>query len=246
MPDELAFRPARPRRAFDEIVTQVRGMLRDGSLRPGDRLPSERLLAEQFGVSRNTVREAIRMMEISGLVRLKLGAAGGAFIAEPDPGIAARGLADALQLTTLSLSDITEARLWVESIVVRVACERMTEEQLRALHDNVDEVSKLSAEGNWERKAIVHVEFHNLLADATGNPVMAVLMRSMADLLRELALAVGPSTDDIIVRSRRRLLRHLRNRDADKAVLEMQRHLKRLHRMWLTGAYQGSRTSRPG
>lgn len=236
MASELTFQPARPRRAFDEIVAQVRGMVRSGELQPGDRLPAERVLAEQFGVSRNSVREALRMMEISGLVALRTGAGGGAFVAEPDPGVAARGLADAFQLDGLSPSDVTEARLWLESTVVRVACERMTEEYLQALYDNVNEAAQAAGEGDWERTALVHVEFHNLLADATGNPVMSILMRSMADLLRDLALAIGPSSDDVIVRSRRRLLRHLRNRDGDKAAEEMRRYLNRLHRMWLITA----------
>jgi GntR family transcriptional repressor for pyruvate dehydrogenase complex len=236
MASELTFQPARPRRAFDEIVAQVRGMVRSGELQPGDRLPAERVLAEQFGVSRNSVREALRMMEISGLVALRTGAGGGAFVAEPDPRVAARGLADAFQLNGLSPSDVTEARLWLESTVVRVACERMTEEYLQALYDNVNEAAQAAGEGDWERTALVHVEFHNLLADATGNPVMSILMRSMADLLRDLALAIGPSSDDVIVRSRRRLLRHLRNRDGDKAAEEMRRYLNRLHRMWLITA----------
>jgi DNA-binding FadR family transcriptional regulator len=60
--------------------------------------------------------------------------------------------------------------------------------------------------------------------------------------MRDLVLAFGPSTDDTILRSRRRLLNHLGNRDAEKAVQEMDRHLKRVHKMWLTGAYEGSRT----
>jgi DNA-binding FadR family transcriptional regulator len=242
MAGELVFEPARPTRAVDGIVAQVRAMLARGEVGTGDRLPTERVLAEQFGVSRNTVREALRMLEISGLVTLKAGATGGAFIARPDPGVAARGLADAFQLTGLTLSDLTEARSWIESIVVRVACERMTEEHLRALHDNVAEASKLTAAGDWERKVVVHVQFHNLLADATGNPVISIMMRSLAGLLRDLAVAVGPSTDDVILRSRRRLLRNLRDRDADKAVREMNRHLEQLHKMWLTGEYEGSRT----
>ncbi|HEY0572970.1 MAG TPA: FCD domain-containing protein [Pseudonocardia sp.] len=236
MASELTFQPARPRRAFDEIVAQVRGMVRSGELQPGDRLPAERVLAEQFGVSRNSVREALRMMEISGLVALRTGAGGGAFVAQPDPGVAARGLADAFQLNGLAPSDVTEARLWLESTVVRVACERMTEEYLQALYDNVNEAAQAAGEDDWERTALVHVEFHNLLADATGNPVMSILMRSMADLLHDLALAIGPSSDDVIVRSRRRLLRHLRNRDGDKAAEEMRRYLNRLHRMWLITA----------
>ncbi|GAA5153620.1 FadR/GntR family transcriptional regulator [Pseudonocardia eucalypti] len=238
------FEPVRSQRAFDVIIGQIRAMLRSGELRPGDRLPSERALSEQFQVSRNTVREALRMLEISGLITLRKGATGGAFIAKPDPGVLANGLSDAIQLTAISLSDLTEARLWVESMIVRVACERMTEEHLQALHDNVEQAGKLSAQGDWERKAVVHIEFHNLLAQATGNPILSILMRSLTEVVREIGIAAGPATDDVTLRSRARLLGHLRRRDADQAVAEMEHHLRRLHEMWLTGAYEGSRTPR--
>lgn len=238
---ELRFRPARPRRAFDEIIAQIRAMLQRGELKPGDRLPPERVLADQFAVSRNTVREAIRMLEISGLVTVRQGVTGGVFIAQPHSSILSRQLADALHLTNFSLSDITEARLWLESIAVRVACERMTDADLGALEANVEQAAKLSAEHQWERRAMVHVEFHKLLVNATQNPLLIMLVYSLLDLLPDIIKAAGPSTDDTVMKSRQRLLAKLRERDADGAVREMERHLQRLHKRWLTGAYQGSR-----
>lgn len=238
----MTFQPARPRRAVDEIITQIRGSIQRGELGPGDKLPSERALAVQFEVSRNTVREALRMLEISGQITVRKGATGGAFITQLDHGAAARNVSAALQATNVSLSDFTEIRLWLEPQIARAACERMTPECLQALEDNVKEAAKLAHVGDWERKALVHVEFYNLLADATRNPVTAVLVRSLSELLREMVLTLGPSTeeDDIILRSRRRLLGHLRKGDADKAAQESERHLKRLHRMWLAGTYEGS------
>jgi DNA-binding FadR family transcriptional regulator len=206
----------RPRRAFDEIIDHVRGRLREGALRPGDRLPAERELADQFGVSRNTVREGLRMLEISGLIEVRKGSAGGAYISKPTFAELARTMAEVFQLTNFSVSDIAEARIRIEEIVIRVACERMTDQMLRQMESNVAEASRLPAEGDWDRKALVHVEFHNLLADATGNPVLIVLMRSLSDLLRQLVLAIGPSADDVILQSRRRLLTHLRNGNADR------------------------------
>jgi DNA-binding FadR family transcriptional regulator len=229
------FQPARPARAFDAIIAQVRERLRNGELGPGDRLPAERELAAQFGVSRNTVREALRMLEISGLIMIRKGATGGAFIAQPDSSSVAQSMSDALWLTTFSLTDMTEARECLESAVIRAACQRMTEAHLRAMEQNVAEASRLSLAGDWERKALVHVEFHNLLANATGNPVLMVLMGSLSDLLREMVFAVGPSKDDVILQSRRRLLTHLRNGNADRAVAENARHLRQVQRMWLTG-----------
>jgi GntR family transcriptional repressor for pyruvate dehydrogenase complex len=235
-----SFRPARPTRAFDEIIEQVRTMVRSGELRPGDRLPAERALAEQFAVSRNTVREALRMLEISGLIQLKRGATGGAFIAEADAGKVATSMTDMLELGQLSLTDLTEARTWIESIIIQVACERMTDEVYARLEANVAEAAKLSELRDWEEKAKVNVQFHVILAEATANPVMVALSQVIMQVMEKVVLAVGPTEDDVVLRSRRRVLKHLKNRDAEAAVAEMERYLKKMHGLWISADYAGA------
>ena len=81
-PRRAEFSRIRNLRAFEEIADQIRRELSDRRLRAGDRLPPERVLAEQFGVSRNTLREALRSLENAGLLRLQKGATGGAFVRE--------------------------------------------------------------------------------------------------------------------------------------------------------------------
>jgi len=236
------FRPTKPHRAFDDIVAQIREMVRDGQLRSGDRLPAERALAEQFAVSRNTVREALRMIEIAGLIQLRRGATGGAFIAEGDPGRVASNMSDMIRLGHMSFSDLTEARTWLESIVVRAACERADSEYIARLEANVAEAGQLSEAGDLREKANVHVEFHNILAEATGNPVLVAMMRSLMEVARELVHAVGPTEGDIVIRSRRRFLKHLRAGETEAAVEEMNRYLQRLHKLWVKAEYRGSRS----
>jgi GntR family transcriptional repressor for pyruvate dehydrogenase complex len=236
----VRFAPARPRRAFDEIIDQVRDMIRQGDLQPGDRLPSERALAEQLGVSRNTVREALRMIEIAGLITLRKGATGGAFITAHDPTSVAESMSNLLQLTRASLADITEARVMIESMVVRVACERATAEDLDLLEKNVDEAARLTEAEDWMQKALVNEEFHQLLAAATQNPVLITVVGTLSKLTHDVMLAVGPMENDFMVRSRRTLLRHLKARDADRAEAELVRNLKRLHKLWLVGDYPGA------
>lgn len=235
------FQPAKPRRAFDEIIAQVREMVRRGELKTGDRLPAERALAEQFAVSRNTVREALRMLEISGLIQLRRGATGGAFIAEADPSKVASSMSDMLELNQFSLSDLTEARGWLEGVIVRVACTRADDEMLDRLDANVEEASRLSDARDWERKAAVNVHFHTLLTEATGNPVLVAMMKGLMDVMLRIVLSVGPTEGDVVLRSRRTLMKHLRARDADAAVDEMYRHLQRMEKLWLDGYYKGSR-----
>src|SRR3982751_343053 len=88
------FRQVQIRRTFEEVAAQVRGMLFDGSLRPGDRLPPERELAVTLGVGRPALREALRALEVGGLLELRKGKTGGAFISSGDHRVVSGGMSD--------------------------------------------------------------------------------------------------------------------------------------------------------
>jgi DNA-binding FadR family transcriptional regulator len=116
----------------------------------------------------------------------------------------------------------------IQSAVVRAVCAERTERDLQALQESFEQASGLPADVAWERKAAAHTEFHNLLADATGNPVFAILVRSMAETLRDIVVMAGPAAEDTITGSRNRLLRHLRARDEENAAAEIEDYLARL------------------
>src|ERR1700749_4349871 len=120
-------------RISEIIVEQIRLLMRQGQLKPGDRLPPERDLCERFGVSRVTVREALRMLESSGLVEIRVGARGGAFVTSPTTDRVGEGLADMLPLSAISAADVTEVRIVLEIGIVPLVCERATEEDLADL-----------------------------------------------------------------------------------------------------------------
>src|ERR671935_3122853 len=109
-----AFQPIKVGRASSAIVDQVRAMMLDGGLREGHRLPSERELAERFGVSRVTVREALRALEAMGLVQIRVGARGGAFVTAPSGSNVGQTIADMLIMAAVTPDDIAETRLIVE------------------------------------------------------------------------------------------------------------------------------------
>jgi GntR family transcriptional repressor for pyruvate dehydrogenase complex len=133
----IEFRRIHTPRAFEEIADQIRSELADRRLRAGDRLPPERVLAEQFGVSRNTLREALRSLENAGMLRLQKGATGGAFVRESTGDAIITGLRDMFHLGAIAPEHLTEARVLIESIAVRAACERATADDIDALKANV-------------------------------------------------------------------------------------------------------------
>jgi DNA-binding FadR family transcriptional regulator len=223
-----AFAPIKRRRLSDQVSAQIQVRIASGELRSGDKLPPERELAETFGVSRGAVREALRSLERTGLVSLQAGARGGAFIGEGDPSLIGDSFRNLYQLGSVSLDELTEARLWLASTVVRIACARATDSDLDALAANVDEAEELIKAGRFEEKIDVQIEFHNLLASTTRNAVMAMLMGAVMEVMRDFAHAAGGERHDLTIKARRRLLDALRKRDADEAVTAMTEHLENL------------------
>jgi GntR family transcriptional repressor for pyruvate dehydrogenase complex len=228
------FAPIHSNRAFEEIANQIRGLISTGQLKPGDRLPSERALAEELQVSRNTLREALRALELGGLLELRKGATGGAFIVSGNTDVVINGLRDLYHLGAISPKQLTEARVWIEATAVRVACERMTDAELAELEANVNAAEKAEKDGDFERRAELHLDFHSLLGKATKNPILSITVDGIMEITRQFVKSIGPQVNRYVLPSRRRLLAHLRARDADSAVMEMQKHLERLHRHYLS------------
>jgi DNA-binding FadR family transcriptional regulator len=222
------FTPIKKHRLSDQVSAEIQVRIAAGDLRSGDKLPPERELAENFGVSRGAVREALRNLERTGMVSLQAGARGGAFIGRGDSSMIGDSFRNLYQLGSVSLEELTETRIWLESTVVQVACTRATEEDLDALTANVDEAERLLAEKRYDDKIDVHVEFHNLLAQATHNAVMVMLMAALMEVMRDFAHGVGGERNDLTIKARRDFLAALRKRDAATAVTVMTEHLESL------------------
>src|SRR5450755_3305416 len=141
------FAPIHTRRAFEEICERIRAQIGAGTLRPGDKLPAERELALQLGVGRNALREALRSLEIAGIVRLQKGVKGGAFIQAGDAGRMDDVVRDMLSLGSISVAELTESRVHIQDLVVRLACARATRADLDALAANIDRTEAMTTAG---------------------------------------------------------------------------------------------------
>jgi len=242
----LQFRPVQARRISDEIGEQIRQKLLTEQLKPGDKLPAERELALQLGVSRSTMREAIRSLEMAGLLTMQKGARGGAFIGHGDPAAIVSGLRILFHLRGITIEQLTEARIWIGEIVTRVACERATEEDLDLLEQNIEAAEEAYQRGDLAEKLAVQMEFHNILARATHNPVLSLVMESLVEIMRTFAEAIGPEQNDIAIVARRRFMPLLRKRNAKGAIAEMTNHLETLRDRYVKLVReQETATSRP-
>lgn len=225
-----AFTPIRTKRAFEEICIQIRKEIQAGALSAGDRLPAERELAQQFCVSRATVREALRTLEIGGVVQLLKGSNGGAVVQTGNPAPIARTMEDLLLLGGISLEDFTEARVCLQAEIIRLACLRATEADFAALEANIARTRTVDASLDPDERTALNVEFYGLLAAATRNTAMRTMMSAFTEPLSYYIQQIGPDRTWDVAASREKFLAHLRDRDAKAATREMVEHMNRLHR----------------
>jgi GntR family transcriptional regulator, transcriptional repressor for pyruvate dehydrogenase complex len=237
--------PVAPQRIFQEVADQLRRSISEGRLKPGDKLPPERELAQLFGVSRNTMREALRALELSGLVEMKLGATGGAFVLEGSSNAVVNGMRDLYFLGAITPDALTEARIAISASVLRVAVPRITPSELDGLRANVAAAEAAHLAGDFAERTRHHQAFHVLLANATHNPILVATMEGVMEVTRQFVKAIGPQDwPTHTLASRRRLLQHLGERDAEAAVKEMTAALRKLHQGYLVMA-QGAKPGEP-
>ena len=190
-PRRVEFSRIRNLRAFEEIADQIRKELSDRRLRAGDRLPPERALAEQFGVSRNTLREALRSLENAGLLRLQKGATGGAFVRESTGDAIITGLRDMFHLGAIQPEHLTKrADDRIDRGAHRV--QRATPEDIEALNANIASAERAVRDRiDFYDQAAIHLEFHRIIARATKNPVMVIVMDALLDVMQHFIRAIG-------------------------------------------------------
>ena len=180
-------------RVSAEIAKRVQTAITEGKLQAGEKLPSERDMAKQLRVSRVSVREAYRSLAEIGLIEVKRGAEGGAFITDLDHQPVTRSLSMMLRLGRTSLQELTEARVLLEPVVARLAAQRADPASLQRLEDLVRK-QEAAIKGNGDLRRY-DLQFHRLVADCTQNLPLIVVMNSLADLALEAISHVDISRD---------------------------------------------------
>lgn len=179
-----ALRVQRVQAAYRQVADQLKGQILAGELTAGTRLPSETELAQLFGVSRSTVREALRLLASQHLIDTTRGVTGGSFVSSPDAGSVADNLGGTLGLLVntqnMSVPNLLEARLILEPSAARLATERADAEALDELRSTVDSTSALAPSHGF----VVHWDFHTTLVAATGNPLLRLMCQPVNQVLR--------------------------------------------------------------
>ncbi len=224
------FSPVTSARISATIVNQIRALIHQGQLSPGDRLPSERELCTSFGVSRITIRDALRVLESSGLIEIRVGAHGGAYVTAPTSSNIISGITDMLAMSSLSAAEITEARIIFELGIIELVCERAKEEDFEELEE-ILERSRASLETS-SYNTDLSAEFHVRLAKSAHNRTLNLIIESFHGPLRYSLLEAkhaAPAMGHPGVLEHHELLKALQNRDAATARDVLYRHLSRTY-----------------
>ncbi|MFT6390999.1 MAG: DNA-binding FadR family transcriptional regulator [Ilumatobacter sp.] len=221
----------------DQIAAAIRESIISGALVVDERLPNEAELAAQFGVSRPTIREALKRLAAKNLIRSRRGASGGNFVSLPSRDQVRSDLSTTATLLVshqvFSLAEVAESRRLLETMCARLAAERRTKVHLAALVDALEQQARPDLSD--EEFCAADVAFHRVIVEAAGNPVLDYVMVFALE-------ALHPSTNLVINRFRKRadvltlqqhLLDAIKSSDPDAAELAINAQMEHL-----TGIYE--------
>jgi GntR family transcriptional regulator, transcriptional repressor for pyruvate dehydrogenase complex len=220
----MMYLPIQTERLYQQIVEQIEHRFVSGELKVGDKLPSERELAEQFGVSRIAVREAVKALREKGLVEIRPGR--GTFITNGTEGVVRHSIGLLMKFEAVGASpNLVEVREIMEPEIAALAATRITEEQVITMTRAVGVMDM--ALDNVEVFVEADLDFHLALAQATQNPIIPILMNSIIDMLREQRKRIA-LVDGGLIRGQyhhKKILDAVMRHDPKTARSAMQQHL---------------------
>jgi len=198
----------------DYIIGQIRDAIMSGRVKPGNRLASEKELTEEFGVSKATLREALRGLETMGLIEIRQGATGGIFITKVNSQKLMHSMMNFMHFQSVSIREITMLRYMLEPHIARIAAEKISDEEIEQLKTFVvDEGPDLDA------GAKKNTSLHHYLSRVTNNSLLILIVDFIDNLLDEVkqSMELGADFHKEIQDSHRKIINCLVEKDSEGA-----------------------------
>lgn len=232
--------PVRSPKTAELVAGTLRRMVVDGQLKEGDFLPNEAELMEHFGVSRPTLREAVRVLESERLVEVRRGSRTGARVRVPGPEIVARPAGLLLDFSGADIADLLVARSAIEPMAARLLAEQGDEAAFGELERMLDE--HIPKDWRSDRLAETTGDFHRRVVELSGNATLGII----AGMLHEITVRhhaflfkehrpVSKADYEKLMRSYRRLIQLIRSGDGDAAEAHWRKHLDNARNLMLQG-----------
>jgi GntR family transcriptional repressor for pyruvate dehydrogenase complex len=222
------FTPIEKRRAFEAVSDKIKGLIFDGTLKVGNRLPSETDLANQFKVGRQTVREALRLLELSGFITIKKGGEGGPTISNTILDTISDLLLDAIRMRTISIDELTTARIEIEKIMLEYVIRNADDADVKGLQENVRKAKEKIRNNNLAVDD--NIQFHKMLAEASKNRLFVIIVESLMVVVGDFLSRLKPDLkkSSRVVEDHEKLLSAIKAGQKSEAITLLERHLMKV------------------
>jgi GntR family transcriptional repressor for pyruvate dehydrogenase complex len=222
------FDSVKTNKVSQHIIEQIRNAIFEGRLKPGDKLPSEREMIGNFKVSKATLREALRSLEVLGFLDIRKGVSGGAFVTEVDMTKARDSFTNFLLFKNLSLKDLSEVRLLLEPYIAEKAIQAITKEDLSRLESLIKDSEQAIKNDIAFESRKDEIEFHRIIASITGNPILMFILDFVENLLIDTKTILKPGKEFSrkVLRAHKRIYNALLEKNIKKVHEEMVRHIR--------------------
>lgn len=244
-PRSIISRLPKRRKAYEQVAEAIREQVFSGYLKEGQRLPSEREMSEQFGVSRVVVREAIRTLELAGILRVQKGAGGGTFVSTNYDKPLSASIENLLAGGAISLDDLFELRFMLEAPAAEKAALDPVKQDLASL----DEIVALSEKVRHDSEALraANLEFHRRLVAQARNPLQSVLCEIVISILvHALEGQLNMELSQAVLEYHKSIVKAIRAGQAKEARRLLEGDLAQLHMRYKEMGVQVKKQNRSG
>ena len=217
-------------KAPQNIINQIRNAILKGKIGTGQKLLSEKKLMEEFGVSKSTLREALRTLEVMGLIEIRKGAQGGVFVSEVDMKITQQSLINFLHYKNVSVYHLSEIRKVLEPYAAKTAAQSIGAADLAELKNINERCVEALKQGHTEKVEKDIIRFHRIIANCSENPILVFILAFIEDLLEDIKKLLRPDNSffQSVVTAHIQIYGALAEGDADKAFSEMYKDVSRV------------------
>ncbi|RKY63712.1 MAG: GntR family transcriptional regulator [Candidatus Latescibacterota bacterium] len=219
------FKPVKRQLLYRSVAEQVIRLIEEGHLKPGDRLPPERVLCEQLGVSRTSLREGLKALSLYGIIESRVG--DGLYVKVGNPRAVIR---EGLKEVRKTMHELVEAREAIELFIGRLAVERATPEEVKALRDILEKMEEKAREG--QSFAEEDAEFHMKLATCSHNQLLVVMMESILPFIMNWIYdreeLIDPSE---VVKLHTNIVEGIARRDLEGTETSLREHFRHMRRV---------------
>jgi GntR family transcriptional repressor for pyruvate dehydrogenase complex len=225
-----ALKPVSRTTLSEQVAMQLASELTGGRWKPGEKLPSEAELCKAFNVGRSTLREALKSLAFIGLIRMRAG--GGSYVSDqPSKYLEGPLFAKGVLNTEKDITDLSDARILLETEVAGLCAQRATEQDLAALNDILKQM-KTAIEQGGDAFRQLDLGFHLAIAMGSKNQVLSELLRHIREALQELITKslLLPAGTDMAYKQHREIFEAMKQRSPARARKAMRSHLRAFQR----------------